>query len=877
VTRPKYLLITLLATLSAAIAVLVRDTQLLPWLTWLILILIFAATLIELGFLPRRGAGLQLEIDNIPNPIFIKDCNGVFLGVNRAFEEATGLTRSAVVGKTTTDFSSVAEAAIHIDNDRTLLANGGLATYKSTVSLPNGQKRTFLYKKAALRRQGKLVGLVGSFIDVTSDEAANRRLAASEEAYQTIVETANEGIWIIDSHGDTTFVNARMAQMLGYTVDQFMGRSMFDFMDEAAKIDAQRNMDRRSEGLDEVHDFRFQHRDGKDRWFIVGTRARIDEDGQFTGALGMLTDITARKQAEAELLHIQQDLEAQVQARTDELQLTNQQLVQRQRAIDASAHGIVIGKRIGSGFIVDYANAASEWLTGLPSQEAIGRPWRGLTLCDPVNAEADRITAAIIDGSNDNAIVEILHADGNRGWCHLHVSAVGDGIDEATHFVLASYDITSLRQSEERIEHLNNFDMPTGLPNAATFTKNLLMAFDLAGKLGHCVHLAIFDIDHSRHDDDRFGEHRSDKLLRELTTRLSNACDATDVIARLGNNRFAIMAPRSRIGIDSFTNMVHYIQQQIALPLEVDGQQLKISCSVGLVTYPEDGVVPNILIERASMATHHARSQGHGVVARYDHSMTVAAQNKIAIDIALGKAVERDDFFLQYQPQIDLATRRTVGFEALLRWDNAELGSVSPARFIPLLEVSGDIVLVGQRVLQKACQQAQKFNATATTPLHMSVNLSPRQFSDERLVDCVKLALDSSGLSPDCLIIEITESVLVHDIDRAIATMHALRAIGVGLSIDDFGTGYSSLAYLKRFPLTELKIDQSFVRDIMTDPGDALIVSSVINLARSLGLQVVAEGVETEDQLGFLTSHGCNIVQGYLFSRPRDAADLLVS
>jgi PAS domain S-box-containing protein/diguanylate cyclase (GGDEF)-like protein len=708
-------------------------------------------------------------------------------------------------------------------------------------------------------------------------DAVDTAPAANEKNYQTIVEIANEGIWIIDSDGNTTFVNERMAQMLGYSVEQFMGRSMFDFMDEESVKEAQQNMARRSEGIDEVHDFRFLHHDGSDRWFIIGTKSIVDEDGNFTGALGMLTDITARKHAETELVRAQADLEQQVRSRTAELERSNRQLVQRQRAIDASAHGIIIGKVEGDSLIIDYANSASEWLTGQSPEAAVGCAWHDLIRYDPMSDGAGKISSALSTGADDNAVLEIFREGESHGWCHLHVSGVHDTNGVVTHFVLASYDITSLRQSEEKIDYFNQFDMLTGLHNPITFIKNLSLAIELASKLNHCVHLTILEVDQFRRDSDNFDEQRNDFLLREVAQRLAAARESTDAIARLGGNRFAILAPRSHDNGDAFSAQIRRIQESIALPLELSGQEVKLSANAGLATYPGDGMLPEILIERAGMAARHAKVVERNGLVWYDGLMEVAAIQRKEIDIALGKAVQRDNFFLQYQPQIDLSTKCTVGYEALLRWDDIELGYVSPARFIPLLETTGDIIVVGQRVLHKACEQAQKLNEIASEPLRMSVNLSPRQFSDPQLVECVQAALDASRLPPNCLTLEITESVLVQDIDQAIATMHALRAIGVGLSIDDFGTGYSSLAYLKRFPLTELKIDQSFVRDIMTDPGDALIVSSVINLARKLGLQVVAEGVETEAQLRFLTSHGCNVAQGYLFSRPQDAADLRVN
>lgn len=625
--RSMHLLAAPIAIAALAAAVIAAGPGVYPWFAWLALGLSLTGLVLTVRYLRRERDGFRLNVDDIPNPIFIKDSTGIIRSINRAFEETTGISRLEIVGKTTADFSTELQTAAHLAADRDLMENGGLCTYKESIRLPDGSERIFLYKKSALHSDGQLLGVIGSFIDISTEEVAKLQLAVSEKAYQTIVETANEGIWIIDSHSDTTFVNARMAQMLGYTVEQFLGRSMFDFMDDAAKIEAQNNMTRRSEGIDEVHDFRFKHKNGSDRWFIVGTNAMITDAGTFDGALGMLTDITARKHAEVELLKIQEALEEKVLIRTAELEQSNRQLVQRQRAIDAGSHGIVICKVSDGNLIVDYANPASEWLTDTAPSDAIGREWGDLIRYDPAAGEARKITEALRSGGDDNAILEILHGDGKRGWCHLHVSSVRDAQGTATHVVLASYDITSLRQYEERIEHLKNFDMLTGLPNAVAFHQRMLEAFDLAGKLGHCVHLAVFDLDRFRATNDSLGEARGDFLLREVAARLASGREATDVVSRLGSNQFAIMAPRSRGDADSFSALIGRIQQEIALPLDVSGQAVKLSASVGLATYPDDAQLPEILIERASMATYHAKEQGHGGLARHDNSMGAAARS----------------------------------------------------------------------------------------------------------------------------------------------------------------------------------------------------------------------------------------------------------
>ena len=705
---------------------------------------------------------------------------------------------------------------------------------------------------------------------MTSAAATETELTSELFTYRSIVETANEGIWIIDSQGNTTFVNQRMAQMLGYSVEQFLGSSMFDFMDDGAKEDAQRNMVRRSAGFDDVHDFRFQHQDGSDRWFIIGTKSIIDGDGAFKGALGMLTDITERKRAEKELMEIRQSLEIQIERRTAELEQSNRQLIQRQRAIDASAHGIVIGKYDESEFVIDYANAASMWMTGFPSEAAVGRPWQELVRYDAESGEGSKISSAIANGKDGNAIVEIAHDDGSCGWYDLHVSAVRDCDGKYTHFVLASYDITSLRQSEERIEHLAFFDPLTNLPNRRMLMDRLGMLVVAAERSGEVFAVLFIDLDHFKNVNDARGHATGDTLLQLVAERLQGLMRAEDTVARIGGDEFVLLLqglPRdSTKAVQQAMAIAEKLREALAQPLEIHGLQYASGASIGVTVRSTPGQTADDLLREADTAMYRAKRGGRNRIAFFEITMHSEAENRLALVNDLAQAFGTDQLEMLIQPQFDLQGR-AAGGEMLMRWTHPVLGQISPNNFIPAAEESGLILLLGDWALREGCLAILRLESSGM-PMPISINVSPRQFHQSNFVDRVQKVLYDTGAPATKLIFEVTEGLLIDNVDETVQRMHELVTMGIRFSIDDFGTGYSSLGYLHKLPLYELKIDRSFVQNTPTDPGPTAIVQSILSMAQHLGLNVVAEGVETEAQAAFLRTAGCTQLQGFLLARP---------
>ena len=832
----------------------------------------------------RPAPGFRIDINDLPNPLFVKDTGGRYIAVNDALTSMLGFTREQLIGVHTERFASAEETASHLCADRALLRDGGMLQYESTIKMADGTAKAFLFNKSVFPASGTPQGTIGSFIEISHQKVIERRLSESEAAYRNIVEAANEGIWIIDAEGRTTFVNPRMASMLGYSVEEFDNRPMYDFMDDAARHDAEVNMERRRQGHDDVHDFRFRHKDGSDRWFIVGTKTMSGPDGRFNGALGMLTDITARKLAEAGLEAAQRELESRVVLRTQELQQSTRTLQQRQKAIDATSHAIVIVSVEAGVSRVEYANPALERLTGITPEDALGKPWDAVFRIDPSAPEVWKIYDALAGALDENAIVRIAHPDEGMHWCHLYVSVVSEESGAAgpvRTFVFAAHDITSIRQYEERLDRLTKFDALTGLMNVATLETRIDETVLLCTQQGTQFHVAVVDLDRFRIVNQSFGKENGDRLLQETGMRLVRAVGPADTVARIGSDHFALLLMSSAKDPggagEGVVALIAGLQAAIAEPIVLGSHSVRLTAGIGIASFPASLTGTQTILELAQIAAAQAKHLGRGGVSQYESSMGDEAIARVEFEVALAGAVAARQFTLQYQPKIDIVSQRIIGFEALVRWRSETMGQVSPARFIPVLEETGDIIEVGNDVLMEACRQAQRWNGAWEHPIHMSVNLSARQFADTDLVQRVENALRQTGLTAQHLVLEITESALVDDIERAIQTMTDLRALGVGLSLDDFGTGYSSLAYLTRFPLTELKIDQSFVRHILTRAENALIVTSVINLARDMHLHVVAEGVETSAQLQFLTERGCQTAQGYLFSRPMDAAHFELS
>jgi diguanylate cyclase (GGDEF)-like protein len=463
----------------------------------------------------------------------------------------------------------------------------------------------------------------------------------------------------------------------------------------------------------------------------------------------------------------------------------------------------------------------------------------------------------------------VLQRDGADGGLSLSLSGepVHDGCGAFAGWRGVARDISERRRAEERIRWLALHDGLTGLPNRGMFGHMLAHTIEAARRHRRGFALLFVDLDRFKTINDSLGHEAGDWLLCEVASRLKATLRASDVVARLSGDEFVVLLGETD-SAEGAAAAARKLLSALLQPLRLREHELRITASIGIARYPEDAADESALLKNADLAMYLAKEAGKNTFRLYDAAARTVAMQRLSIEAQLRQALERGEFSLQFQAKLELASEHIVGVEALLRWHNAELGAVSPAMFIPIAEETGLIVPIGRWVLREACAQSMAWQRAGLPPVSTAVNLSPRQFADPQLVDDIAAVLAETGLPPNLLELEITEGMLMTDTERAIALLAQIKALGVSLAIDDFGTGYSSLAQLKRFPIDTLKVDRSFVRDITCNAGDKAITEAIITLGRKLSLTVVAEGVESGDQMALLREQGCDQMQGYHFSKP---------
>jgi diguanylate cyclase (GGDEF)-like protein len=447
-------------------------------------------------------------------------------------------------------------------------------------------------------------------------------------------------------------------------------------------------------------------------------------------------------------------------------------------------------------------------------------------------------------------------------------------------FALENFDRADEKnKADERIEYLASHDSLTGLPNREMFNGLLRHAIEQASRYGRRFALLFIDLDRFKVINDSLGHDAGDKLLVEVAYRLRGALRASDVVARLGGDEFVVILEEIADVVD-VERVATLLLSVLSQPLQLSGHECHTTASIGIAIYPWNGSDVQTLTKNADMAMYLAKEDGKNAFRFFSREIKAQSIERLTLESALRRATERNQFSLHYQPKVDIASGQITGVEALLRWNHPEFGMVPPMQFIPLAEEIGLIVPIGRWVLQEACAQNMAWQRRGLFPVTMAVNLSPRQFADPHLLNDIDLALFSSGLSPVLLQLEVTESMVMRNVARAVRVLDAIQSRGIRLAIDDFGTGYSSMSLMKQFPIDTIKIDRSFVRDLPQDTEDCAIAEAIIGMGKALGMTIVAEGVETADQETFLRNHGCDEMQGFRFSKPvpaQEMAQLLLS
>lgn len=541
-------------------------------------------------------------------------------------------------------------------------------------------------------------------------------------------------------------------------------------------------------------------------------------------------------------------------------------------AVAASANGIMIIARQPEGERIIYVNPAFERITGYAAPQALGQGTDLLLGSDRHQSGVHELAGAMRALREGHATLRNYRKDGSLFWNELSIAPVRDARGEVTHFVGILNDITERKRYEEQLERQSNQDDLTGLANRNRLRERTDLAIAFARRHQGAVAVLYLDLDHFKRINDSLGHDFGDDILRVVAQRLAGQLRERDTAARMGGDDFVVVLA-DLAGPQEVMLRADRLLHDIARPIPLHNREVNLSVSIGVSLYPSDGNDCDTLLRNADAAMYRAKESGRNAFCFYTADMNTQALRKLEMEARLRHALKRGELLLHYQPLLNLATDAVTDVEALLRWRMDDDTLVSPADFIPLAEETGLIVPIGQWVLRTACQQARQWQR-AGLELRVAVNLSARQFRDDQLVASVQQALQEAGLEARQLKLEITESTVMQNADQAARVLAALKALGVDLSVDDFGTGYSSLAYLRRFPIDQLKIDRSFVQDMIEHQDSAAIVHSIIGLARSLRMQTVAEGVETTAQRAFLHQAGCDLMQGYLFSRPLPAQAL---
>ena len=667
------------------------------------------------------------------------------------------------------------------------------------------------------------------------------------ERFRTLLDFSGEMILLVAlPAGAIIDANAAAAEMLGYRLDDLLGQPLNAIgLEGCGALLASLNSDATATAPPLRHCETLLHRQGGDTLPIDLThRVAVVEGTHFGVLLGR--DASARIAAESKLR-----LAA--------------------RVISRSGEGIIISD--AKGLIVE-VNKAFETITGYSRADALGR-------------NPNFLSSGRQDKEFYRRMWQTLHAEGfwqgeiwNRRknneifpeW--LSLSAIRDDGGEITHYVATFSDVTEAKANEARIQHMAHHDFLTGLPNRFLLTDRFKQVAAAAERNDTRYALLFIDLDRFKNVNDTLGHSIGDQLLRDVASRLGSIVRGTDTLSRQGGDEFLVLLGEVETP-EAAAIVARKLMQVLGEPFLLDGHPITVTPSIGIAVSPEDGTDLDSLLKHADLAMYDAKQQGRNNYQFFRREMNARSLELLLMESDLRQALRKSEFELHYQPQISVSSGRPQGLEALLRWRHPERGLVSPADFIPMAEETGLILPIGQWVLNTACQQLANWRTNGWPELRVAVNLSAAQFRQQDLLTQVETALAAANLPADALELEVTESILMIDAEGTAKMLNALNAMGVTLAIDDFGTGYSSLAYLKRFSVSTLKVDRSFVNGIGIDGEDAAICSAIIGLARSLRLDVVAEGVETQAQYDWLAKAGCHIIQGYFTGRPAPAATCL--
>lgn len=669
---------------------------------------------------------------------------------------------------------------------------------------------------------------------------AQRSLAESEQRYRSLFTHHPDAVFSLDSEGRFVAANASCALITGYTNSEILEQHFTRFIKEDDFERMGQHFYSAMQGQITRFDITIYDRNGT-RHILDVIALPISINKRVVGIYGIAQDVTFSRAQ-------------QTQLRTLE------------RSVEASVNGVLIADASLPDMPIVYANKAFTDMTGYSQEEVVGRNCRFLQGLDSDSEAVAKIHLRLSEQREVNVTICNYRKDGTLFWNDLYISPVRNQEGNVTHFVGVQHDISKHKAYEAQLAYQANHDDLTCLPNRALFEDKLLAQFNLSQQRGRQLAVLFVDLDDFKPINDNLGHALGDCVLVEVAKRLQASIGPNDTVARLGGDEFVILLVEIA-SEDHVEELVERMLASLARPYGLEGHELHLSASIGVALSQEAILQPQMLIQQADMAMYKAKQQGRNTFAWFCQSFTDSVNERMVLRNDLQEAIERDAFELYYQPLLD-RRGQLAGVEALIRWQHPTKGWVSPARFIPLAETTGQIMPISEWVLNRACSDMQALKQSGMGTLQVAVNLSPLQFQRASFLATLRQTLLTTGLAPSQLSLELTEGILMENTDAAINTLDELRNMQISVSIDDFGTGFSSLSYLKDLPISTIKIDRSFVNEITHSSDDAAIVQGIISMAHHLGLTVVAEGVETEEQHQRLLAYQCDIFQGFGLAKP---------
>ncbi len=725
--------------------------------------------------------------------------------------------------------------------------------FENEIITKQGEHRCIAWHNALSKdNSGHIIGTVSSGIDITERFHALEALKKSEAHFRNIIDASPVPYALNDEQQNITYLNPAFVRAFGYDLNDIP--TLADWWPRAYPNKEYRNwvgktweqrLDRAlKEGVEfEPFELKIRCKDGSTR-FVMASASLLTEAYKGNHLI-ILYDITEHKQAERDVAALAERLDLATQAAHIGIWDWN-----------VESNELNWDDRMFELYGVNqqsFGGAYDAWAAGVHPED---------------RDYAEQSVQDALEGKKPFDIeFRVCWPDGTIRYTKSAGQVIRDQEGHPLRMTGINYDITDRVQAQEQLQFIAHHDVLTGLPNRLLFMDRLGRALIRARRYQESIAVFYMDLDRFKNINDTFGHNTGDKFLKSIAGFLSTEIRSSDTIARLGGDEFAVIVENVS-GAEDVILVAEKMLDTLAKPIKIDEHEFYVTTSIGISLFPNDSDDAEDLLKNADTAMYRAKELGRNNFQFYSEDLSTRALQRLTLEQDLRRALERDEFLLYYQPQVDLKTQRVIAIEALLRWNHPEYGLVSPNKFVAVAEETGLIVAIGQWVLTTACTQLQTWQEQGLPVVPVTVNLSSRQFVDGTLASVVTQTLENTNLEPSLLELEITEGVMIHNPEKVTHTLQQMNEQGIRIAIDDFGTGYSSLSYLKRYPIDTLKIDQSFVHDLATDSNDASIVLAIIAMAHSMGLYVIAEGVETEEQLDFLKSHDCDSVQGFLFSHP---------